>query len=85
MFEKKRGFSSLPSVDGRVDKHDSRRFRVVTFLETEDNPKELLESVQNKGRMREKEDIVDWNCEQDDRNSSLMNDQVHNFLCFQSQ
>ena len=78
MFEVKRDFSSLSSVDGRIDKHDNRRFRVVTFLEAEDNAKELLESMKNKDRIREKEDIVDWNCEQDNR----MNDQVHNFLCF---
>ena len=23
----------------------------------------------------------DWDCEQDDRNSFLMNDQLYNFLC----
>ena len=61
MFEKKRDFSSLPSVDGRFDKYENRHFRVVTFLEKEDHPKELLESMKNKGRMREKKDTVDWN------------------------
>ena len=43
LFIVKKGFGSLPLFDGRVDKYDDWRFKVITFFEMEDNFRELLE------------------------------------------
>ena len=43
LFIVKKGFGSLPLFDGRVDKYDHWRFKVITFLEMEDNFRELFE------------------------------------------
>ena len=37
LFTVKKGFGSLPFLDGRVDKNDDWRFEVVIFLEMKDN------------------------------------------------
>ena len=77
----KKGFGSLPLFDGRVDKYDDWRFKVTTFLETEDNFRELLEWTEKLTTMPEQKDLDAWEFEQKNRNASLMNDQLYNFLC----
>ena len=47
----------LPLFDGRVDKNDDRRFKVVTFLEMKDNFRELSEWTEKLTKMLEQEDF----------------------------
>ena len=71
----------LPLFDGRVDKNDDRRFKVVTFLEMKDNFRELLEWTEKLTKMLEQEDFDACVFDQKkNRNASLMNDQLYNFL-----
>ena len=42
LFISKKGFSDLPQFDGKAEKYDDWRFKVVTFLEMEDEFSELL-------------------------------------------
>ena len=77
----KKGFGSLHRLDGRVDKYDDWCFKVLTFLDMEDNLSELLYWNEKLTKMLEQEDLDAWEFEQKNRNASLMNDQLHNFLC----
>ena len=63
-----------------MDKNDDRRFKVVTFLEMQDNFRELLEWTEKLTKMLEQEDVDAWELDQKNRNASLMNDQLYNFL-----
>ena len=81
LFIVKKGFGSLPPFDGRVDKYDDWRFKVITFLKMEDNFRELLEWTEKLTTMPEQKDLDAWEFEQKNRNASLMNDQLYNFLC----
>ena len=81
LFIVKKGFGSLPLFDGRVDKYDDWRFKVITFLEMEDNFRELLEWTEKLTTMPEQKDLDAWEFEQKNRNASLMNDQLYNILC----
>ena len=81
LFIVKKGFGSLQLFDGRVDKYDDWRFKVITFLEMEDNFRELLEWTEKLTTMPEQKDLDAWEFEQKNRNASLMNDQLCNFLC----
>ena len=80
LFIVKKGFGSLPLFDGRVDKYDDRRFKVITFLEMEDNFRELSERIEKLTKMLEQEDLDAWEFEPKNWNASLMNDQ-NKFLC----
>ena len=80
LFIVKKGFGSLPFLDGRVDKNDDWRFGVVTFLEMKDNFCELLEWTEKLTEMLEQEDFDACEFDQKNRNASLMNDQFYNFL-----
>ena len=68
-----------PLFDGRVDKYDDWRFKVITFLEMEENFRELWNEKLT--QMPELEDLDAWEFEQKNRNASLMMDQLYNFLC----
>ena len=81
LFIVTKGFGSLPLFDGRVDKYDGWRFKVIAFLEMEDNFRELLEWTEKLTTMPEQKDLDVWEFEQKNRNASLMNDQLYNFLC----
>ena len=75
LFIVKKGFGSLPLFDGRVDNGDDWRFKVITFLEMPENFRELLEWTEKL------EDLDVCEFAQKNRNASLMNDQLYNFLC----
>ena len=81
LFIVKKGFGSLRLVDGRVDKYDDWVFKVITFLEMEDNFRQLLEWTEKLTTMPEQKDLDAWEFEQKNRNASLINDQLYNFLC----
>ena len=55
--------------------------KFITFLEMEDNFRELLEWTEKLTTMPEQKDLDAWEFEQKNRNASLMNDQLYNFLC----
>ena len=77
----KKGFVSLLLFDGRVDNYDDWRFKDTTFLEMEDNFRELLKWTGKLTKIPELEDLDAWEFEQKNRNASLMSDQLCNFLC----
>ena len=81
LFIVKKGFGSLPLFDGRVEKYDDWRFKVITFLEMEDNFRELLEWTETLTTMPEQKDLDAWEFEQKNRNAFLMNDQLYIILC----
>ena len=60
----KKAFGSLPLFDGRVDKYDDWRFKVITVFEMEDNFRELLEWTEKLTKMPEQEDLDEWEFEQ---------------------
>jgi len=51
LFISKKGFSDLPQFDGKAEKYDDWRFKVVTFLEMEDQFSELLTFVESLPKM----------------------------------
>ena len=63
-----------------MDKYDDWRFKVITFIEMEDNFRELLEWTEKLTTMSEQKDLDAYEFEQN-WNASLMNDQLYNFLC----
>ena len=67
--------------DGRVDKCDDWRFKVITFLEMEDNFHDMLLWTEKLTKMPRLEDLDAWEFEQKNPNASLMNDQLNDFLC----
>jgi len=81
LFISKKGFSDLPQFDGKAEKYDDWRFKVVTFLEMEDRFSELLTFVEKLPKMPTEEDCDEWEDENEDRNFKLMNEQLYNFLC----
>ena len=81
VFISKKGFSDLPQCDGKAEKYDDWRFKVVTFLEMEDHFSELLTFVEKLPKMPTEEDCDEWEDENEDRNFKLMNEQLYNFLC----
>jgi len=81
LFISKKGFSDLPQFDGKAEKYDDWRFKVVTFLEMEDHFSELLTFVEKLPKMPTEEDCDEWEDENEDRNFKLMNEQLYNFLC----
>jgi len=81
LFIAKKGFSALPQFDGKAEKYDDWRFKVVTFLEMEDHFSELLTFVEKLPKMPTEEDCDEWEDENEDRNFKLMNEQLYNFLC----
>ena len=81
LFIAKKGFPDLPKFDGKAEKYDDWRFKVVTFLEMEDHFSELLTFVEKLPKMPTEEDCDEWEDENEDRNSKLMNAQLYNFLC----
>ena len=84
LFIAKKGFSALPQFDGKAEKYDDWRFKVVTFLEMEDHFSELLTFVEKLPEMPTEEDCDEWEDENEDRNFKLMNEQLYNFLCLTS-
>ena len=81
LFIAKKGFSALLQFDGKAEKYDDWRFKVVTFLEMEDHFRELLTFVEKLPKMPTEEDCDEWEDENEDRNFKLMNEQLYNFLC----
>ena len=78
----KKGFSDLPRFDGKAEKYNDWRFKVVTFLEMEDEFSELLTHVESLPKMPTAEDFDEWEDEEpDNRNFKRMNEQLYNFLC----
>ena len=67
----KKGFVSLLLFDGRVDNYDDWRFKDTTFLEMEDNFRELLKWTGKLTKIPELEDLDVWEFEQKNRNASF--------------
>ena len=80
LFIVKKGFGSLPFLDERANKNDDWRFEVVAFLEMKDNFCEPLEWTEKPTEMLEQEDFDACEFDQKNRNASLMNYQLYNFL-----
>ena len=79
LFIAKKGFSALPQFDGKAEKDDDWRFKVVTFLEMEDEFSELLTHVESLPKMPTAEDFDEWEDEEpDSRNFKRMNEQLYN-------
>ena len=57
LFIAKKGFSALPQLDGKAEKYDDWRFKVVTFLEMEDHFRELLTFFEKLPKMPTEEDL----------------------------
>ena len=81
VFISKKGFSDLPQCDGKAEKYDDWRFKVVTFLEMEDQFSELLTFVESLPKMPTEEECIEWEMKEADRNFKRMNEQLYNFLC----
>jgi hypothetical protein len=81
LFIAKKGFAALPQFDGKAEKYDDWRFKVVTFLEMEDNFRELIEWIEKQSKMPTEEELGEWEDEDEERDSKLMNEQLYNFLC----
>ena len=81
LFISKKGFSDLPQFDGKAEKHDDWRFKVVTFLEMEDRFSELISSLEKLSKMPTEEDLEKWEFDDEDRDIKRMNEQLYNFLC----
>ena len=60
LFIFKKGFSDLPQFDGKAEKDDDWRFKVVTFLEMEDHFSELISFLEKLPKMPTEEDLEDW-------------------------
>ena len=53
----KKGFGTLPSCDGEVDKYDDWRFKVVTL---EENFKDFVEWTEKRTPIPGKKNLHDW-------------------------
>ena len=81
LFISKKGFSALPQFDGKTEKYDDWRFKVVTFLEMEDQFSEFLTFIESLPKMPTEEECIEWEMKEADRNFKRMNEQLYNFLC----
>ena len=81
IFTTKKGFSDLPNFDGKAEKYDDWRFKATTFIEIEDNFKELIEHIEKLPNMPTEENLNEWEDEDDERDANTMNEQLYNFLC----
>ena len=81
LFISKKGFSDLPPFDGKAEKYDDWRFKVVTFLEMEDHFSELISFLEKLPKMPTQEELEQWEFEDEERDIKRMNEQLYNFLC----
>ena len=81
LFISKKGFSDLPQFDGKAEKYDDWRFKVVTFLEMEDHFSELISFLEKLPKMPTQEELEQWEFEDEERDIKRMNEQLYNFLC----
>ena len=81
LFISKKGFSVLPQFDGKAEKYDDWRFKVVTFLEMEDHFSELISFLEKLPKMPTQEELEQWEFEDEERDIKRMNEQLYNFLC----
>ena len=81
LFTTKKGFSDVPNFDGKAEKYDDWRFKATTFIEIEDNFKELIEYIEKLPNMPTEDNLNEWEDEKIDRDVKTMNEQLYNFLC----
>jgi hypothetical protein len=81
LFTNKKGFSNLPSYNGKAETYDDWHFKVTTYLEVEDEFKNLLEYIEKLTKEPTEESLGEWEFEGENRNAKTMNDQLYYFLC----